>query len=571
MNFLFESTVEFSLIALVALAAGALLRKRSAAMRHWVLAVALTCAAVTPLLGLVAPSWHLPMTRADAPPSVERFTAARIDRTATAAGDVAQAFTFRESREQEANRTGPPSAVSVADVLWSIWLAGIAASLFVLLVGLGRLSWIAARAAPVTDLKWTEAAANVSRAYGLRRPVRLLRSAYPTLLVTWGLLQSKVILPVDAGHWTDDRIRIVLGHELAHIRRGDWIVQLAVQLLRAMHWFNPLVWIASTRLRQESEQACDDAVLSLGVEGSTYATHLLELARAFRNERRMWPPAPAIARPSSLERRVSAMLNARVNRDPVTRPASVAASIALLAITIVVAGFSASAQMFSTVSGSVVDQHGALLPGVTLVLTSAQTQQKYEVRSSQTGQFEFVGIPAGDFTLTAQFPGFRTLQDRVSVAGRNLQRDLTLQIGTLEETITVNGAPPTGRAAGPAVTEQDRARFRQALERCTVSASGGTPAIGGKIRPPIKIRHVRPEYPEGLRAARIGGTVKLDALIGADGRVKEVRPLDNLSVDPGLIAAAIGAVNEWEFDGTLLNCVPVEVEMTVSVYFNPEQ
>ena len=126
---------------------------------------------------------------------------------------------------------------------------------------------------------WSDVSRRLSRDYGLRRPVLLLQGEHPTLLGTWGLRQAKMILPREAREWPADRVRIVLGHELAHIQRRDWLVQLAAELLRAVYWFNPLVWIACRRLRQESEQACDDAVLRLGVEGRDYATHLLDVAR----------------------------------------------------------------------------------------------------------------------------------------------------------------------------------------------------------------------------------------------------------------------------------------------------
>ena len=82
----------------------------------------------------------------------------------------------------------------------------------------------------------------------------------------------------------------MLRHELAHIRRGDWAVLIAAELLRAVYWFNPLVWIACSRVRQESEYACDDAVLNAGVEGSEYATHLLDLARTLNANRRTSRP-----------------------------------------------------------------------------------------------------------------------------------------------------------------------------------------------------------------------------------------------------------------------------------------
>ena len=97
--------------------------------------------------------------------------------------------------------------------------------------------------------------------YGLRRHVALLQTHASDLLATWGLLRPSVLLPAHAREWSDDRIRIVLCHELAHIRRNDWFVQIAAEALRSLFWFNPLIWIACTRLRRESEQACDDVVL----------------------------------------------------------------------------------------------------------------------------------------------------------------------------------------------------------------------------------------------------------------------------------------------------------------------
>src|SRR6185369_3339175 len=182
--------------------------------------------------------------------------------------------------------------------------------------------------------------------------------------------------------WSDDRIRLVLAHEFAHVRRADWLVQMAAEILRSAYWFNPLVWLACRRLRLESERACDDAVLGLGVDGSEYASELVTLARSFRSARQAFVPAAAIARPSSLERRVRAMLNAQLNRDPITRSASIAAALVLTAVTVVVAGFGASAQsQFGGVSGTITDQNGRTIAGATVVLSNAAAQEKHELKS----------------------------------------------------------------------------------------------------------------------------------------------------------------------------------------------
>jgi protein TonB len=80
---------------------------------------------------------------------------------------------------------------------------------------------------------------------------------------------------------------------------------------------------------------------------------------------------------------------------------------------------------------------------------------------------------------------------------------------------------------------------------------------------------VRPLYPPALRDAKITGTVEMDATIGIDGTVREVKPRSGANAE--LTQAAMDAVRQWEFTQTLLNCVPIEVEMAVSVSFRSVQ
>jgi beta-lactamase regulating signal transducer with metallopeptidase domain len=541
MSLLLNTTIRITLIVLVALAASAILRRRSAAVRHFVLAVALACAAATPALRLVVPAWQTGAAwlTASSVQLIDRPLAV-LDDAALAPSGVAGA---------------PVRGVDAAVIVRVVWMIGVGASLLVLLVGLGRLWWLASRATRIADGPWADAAADIAGRYGLRRAPVILHSDHPSLLVTWGLLRSKVLVPAHAAAWPDDRIRIVLGHELAHIRRGDWLVQMAAVILRSAYWFNPLVWIACRRLRLESEQACDDAVLEMGVEGSTYATELVDLARAARSQRQMFFPAAAIARPSSLERRVTAMLNVRLNRDPLTRSASIAAAIVLAVVTVLVAGFGASAQSFSTVSGSLVDPLGRVLPGATLTLSNAQAQSKYEIKSDVTGHYEFVGLPPGNYTLAIESPGFRALRrEGIALSGQPFVQNATLQVGSLMETITVADDGIQRTPQTNIVRERSRTEPRK-LNACVESP------VGGNIRPPTKTRDVRPIYPTGVKPAQ----VVLDARIGPDGLVTSVEPVGD--VDPALANAAVNAVNGWEFTPTYLDCQPIEVQMKVHVNF----
>jgi hypothetical protein len=350
---------------------------------------------------------------------------------------------------------------------------------------------------------------------------------------------------------------VVLAHEVAHVVRGDWWSQLSTELLSAIHWFNPLVWVLNRRVREESERACDDAVLDMGVEAPVYAGHLLAVARGFSSRRRLWSPAPAIASPTHLERRIRAMLDRRLNRRPLSLSARGLIGVVVTAVSFPVAALAQAS--FSTFSGSVVDPMNGLLPKTVLVLTNTATQAKYEVRSDATGRFEFVGLPPAEYTLEAVLPGFQTLRGAISVTGEDVSQQIRLNVGEVEETITVTDGQVRPRAPG-----QDSAP-RPARRTCTDSLAGG---IGGRIHPPLKIRDVRPIYPPGVTDAKELEVVRLDALIATDGTVTDLRIVG--AAHPAFGASAFEAVRDWVFVETLLNCVPVDVLMHVTVSFRKE-
>ena len=557
--------VKPSIVLLLALAAMPLLRYRSAALRHAVLVVALLCAAAVPFAGPFVPTWHVPVAgifRSEPQPAPDHELVA----TETGAVSTGAANSRRVAAPTDSlPATGAPSAAAARVLAW-IWLIGTIPGIAILAVGVGQLVRLASTARRIDAGTWSTTAGAIGREYGFTRGVTLLEARASNLLITWGIVRPTVLFPSAARDWPADRVAVVLAHELAHIRRGDWVVQLIAELLRAIYWFNPLFWMASARIRHESERACDDRVLNRGVTGSEYATHLVGIARALREER-SWLPAPAIARTSSLEGRVKAMLDARLNRRPVTHTSGALTLAALLSLTVAIAGF-AGTQAFGSLSGSIVDPQDAAMPGVTLVLTNLQNESKYEVKSDPTGQYEFVGLPPGEYTASVKVPGFVSVQFPVTMAGQNVKRDLKLKIGLLEETITVSAGasspvdPEKARIARERVAEMVAKRAEQV---CSNSPSQSGVPIGGNIRPPVKLKDVRPVYPAQLKEAGIGGLVVLDATIGTDGSVTSVEAVS--SPHPELATSAMDAVRQWLFDSTLLNCVPTQVRMKVSVAF----
>jgi TonB family protein len=543
--FLLNTTIKVSLIVSVALIASVSLRRSSAGVRHFVLAVALACAAATPAVRLVVPAWH-----AAEGSWLTHSRIVLIDRPLAVLDAAAPAT------PQAGSQPATPgwSRATLARAFGITWLIGVVAALCALAIGLARLTWLASRARRVTSGVWVDLALELSQRFRLRHPPVILCSGDSSMLGTWGVLRAKVLVPASALEWPADRIRIVLAHELAHVRRGDWMVQVAADLLRSVHWFNPVVWFACRHLRLLSEQACDDAVLKLGVEGSDYASELIDLARASVPDRPRFLPAAAIARPSSLERRVRAMLNAHLNRNPITRPASIAAALALTVVTVVVAGFGASAQsQFGSVAGTVSDQNGRPIAGATLVLSNPAAQEKHELKTDAAGRYEFVGVTPATYELLFQVTGMASIKREglTVVSGQAVTVNAVMQIGSIMETISVTPgegpAPPR-----PRVTQVPRV---EKPDPCATSPNGGC------VRPPIKIKDVRPIYPVGVP----GSTVVLNGRIDTNGLVTGLEVLRQ--ADPALASAALDAVNGWEFLPTHLDGQPIETRMTVTVNF----
>src|SRR5439155_27083086 len=102
-------------------------------------------------------------------------------------------------------------------------------------------------------------------------------------------------------------------------KRRDCLMQCVAHLAWAVHWFNPLALVAVSQLRAEQERACDDLVLQAGTSSTEYADHLCAIAMASRRVLIPVSATLAIARPTRLEARVTAILDDGRRRRPPSR------------------------------------------------------------------------------------------------------------------------------------------------------------------------------------------------------------------------------------------------------------
>jgi len=325
-----DAAVRGTFILLAALAATALMRRASASARHLVWLAALAALLLLPLARGVVPEWRVlparpdfaaPAARPAAEPPAAPFVSPEADPPSSPVSSTAAEPAPAPFRLPADGRT----------LALLAWMAGAALLGLRLAYGLARVGWIERRATELTDDGWVRLTDGLARRLGLGRIVRLLREPGATVPMTWGIFRPVILLPDEADGWDDERRRVVLAHELAHVRRWDAATQWIAHLALAVYWFNPLVWLAVRRVRAEREHACDDAVLEIGTRPAEYADHLLSIVRSLGSSQGTATAALAMARRSQFEGRLLAILDGAVRRNGVSRAAGLATAAAALA------------------------------------------------------------------------------------------------------------------------------------------------------------------------------------------------------------------------------------------------
>jgi beta-lactamase regulating signal transducer with metallopeptidase domain len=165
-------------------------------------------------------------------------------------------------------------------------------------------------------------AARLAEGLSLDEKISIVMSPRCIVPFTRGVLHPVVALPVEAARWSDMRLRSVLLHELAHVKRRDSFFNLAESVVTALLWCVPPAWVASAFLARAREMACDKLVLSQGVPAADYASEILELVRSMKGN--MFVPRYEISfgRKSMLRERITSVLAADSHaRSTILRPA----------------------------------------------------------------------------------------------------------------------------------------------------------------------------------------------------------------------------------------------------------
>ncbi|HYK02106.1 MAG TPA: M56 family metallopeptidase [Thermoanaerobaculia bacterium] len=289
---LLKASLILALAQLLVLALPAL----SAAMKHLLLTAGIAAFAVIPLLAVFAPAWEVTV-ESEVPPAVLRAPVVHAAPSAVAPEAPAPRLRI--------------DLVAAAATLWMLVALAVIARLARTALHLRAIVVASVEPSP----RLIALLEDVRGRLAIGGSVRLLRSDRIHVPMVWGVRSGTLLLPEAAEEWTDEHLRATFIHELGHLQRLDYVSLALMNLVSAVLWFHPQVWLARRRAMTEGERACDDLVLTAGERPSAYATHLLHVARLVPR-REPLAALLAMSRPSQLEGRMLAILSPSTNRRP---------------------------------------------------------------------------------------------------------------------------------------------------------------------------------------------------------------------------------------------------------------
>ncbi|HTS49601.1 MAG TPA: TonB family protein [Bryobacteraceae bacterium] len=350
------------------------LRGRSAASRHLVWTAAAVAVLALPLFSVSVPALRVPSFARLAPGIAVFFeTTAKVETQATSSASAGFAATLPAHSE-----SGLRDWRLALMLAWGIGAAAILAQMLLAYVLLFRLR---RRSQPSPD---DGLAAPLVRQLGISRHVAILETEENSMPMACGLLQPAILMPAGARNWTAERRRMVLLHELAHVKRGDVATHLLARLSMMLNWWNPLAWVAWRESLKECERAADDLVLGSGARASDYAAHLLGVARSMQTSPVLASAAVAMARRSQLEGRLVAILDSRVRRGGAGRISALAVILAAIALTAPLAALRAQSRSDSTPAL----RAPAVPADIDATIRAATAQRNYEMLDEPAATFE---------------------------------------------------------------------------------------------------------------------------------------------------------------------------------------
>jgi beta-lactamase regulating signal transducer with metallopeptidase domain len=311
-----------------------ILRRASASTRHMLLSLAVLCIIILPFLTIFLPGWE-----------IEVFSP-EIQQKISLISNIYESKDFTIIQDKpDLNESGTAVTGSVPEksfnwitLIQLIWTGGMLLVLTRFLTGIIITISIRKKALPVEKGNIFDSARSCAQDIGLKRNFRLFLSSRTKVPLTFGWVSPVVILPEGLLDQSAGSIKIVLLHELAHIKRYDVLITVITHAASIIYWFNPLVWFSLKRLYIDRESASDDYVLGAGIKASEYAGYLLDMAKSVNTLNWTAPIGVTMALKYKLEERIMNILINKKRRNKTRLPLVIISLLLLSAFTFPLAG-----------------------------------------------------------------------------------------------------------------------------------------------------------------------------------------------------------------------------------------
>jgi uncharacterized protein (TIGR03435 family) len=373
-----------------------------------------------------------------------------------------------------------------------------------------RLRYRMVRPAPA---EWQRILDQLKSRISVSRPVRLLVSGLLEAPATMGWLHPIVLVPVGAlTGLPPAQIKALLLHELAHVRRYDYLVHILQNAVDAIFFYHPAVWWVSGHMRAERELCCDDIAVSITGDAVDYARALAEFESA------VWiQPTVMAASGGSLSGRIARLLGqSSVSRRTSSGPASAAALI-LLAI----GGWAVFAQPTDRPQFEVASvkrsfnqsiQHVRPLPGRLTADASLQTLMQY---AYGVQPFQVVGGPeqvmSARYQIDARADG-NASRARMFLMLRSLLED-RFKMKTHHETRDLPAYALVAAKGGLKLPPPKEGMCVDSPADAPVEWAGGRMAVPGEIQPAKGLCGSASVHLEPAGARMQGGRIAMPELV----------------------------------------------------------
>jgi len=141
------------------------------------------------------------------------------------------------------------------------WFIGILFFASRILVGLFRLHHFSNHGITLLPSVWSTRLLTLKQLIGIQRPIKVRLSHLVASPITYQFFRPIILLPISLfTHLSDEQIEVLVLHELAHIKRNDYLVNLLQSGIEVLFFYHPLIWWISKQVRLEREHCCDDRV-----------------------------------------------------------------------------------------------------------------------------------------------------------------------------------------------------------------------------------------------------------------------------------------------------------------------